>query len=379
MTIKLLKLGDILQFQAKSHRKAGDGLVTGVYPFFTSSQHQTKWLDKADYRAPSLILGTGGVANIHYATEFSTSADTFALISRDKEISIKYVFYFLSGNKQILERGFKGVGLKHLSRDYVEKISIPFPVKENGDPDLSEQLRVVGVLEEAEDLRQKRVEADAKTSQVIPSIYSQFFKNKEWPQQRIEEVIPEKGAMRTGPFGSDLLHSEFTEEGVPVLGIDNVVLNRFQWAEKRCVPPSKYLKFKRFRVYPKDVLVTIMGTVGRACVAPDDLPECMSTKHLCVITLDLKKINPRYLWAALLYDDQVRHQTKQVAKGAIMEGWNSTIIKNLIISVPPISLQNEFAEAVQLIESYRGKQRESAEKIDGLFKVVVSSAFTGQL
>jgi type I restriction enzyme S subunit len=284
MATKLFKLSTVLQFQGKSHRKAGDGLNIGEYQFFTSSQYQTKWFDKADYKSESIILGTGGVANIHYAKNFSTSADVFVLVPKSQNISIKYVYFYLSGNKHILERGFKGVGLKHLSRDYTEKIEIPFPVNSDGEPDLPEQLRIVDMLDEVEDLKRKRAEADDKASEIIPSIYSSFFKNKKFPKQKIEEIVPSKESIRTGPFGSDLLHSEFIEEGVPVLGIDNAVSNYFQWGKTRCLPQKKYEKFKRFRVYPRDVLVTIMGTVGRVCVTPEDLPECMSTKHLCVIT-----------------------------------------------------------------------------------------------
>jgi type I restriction enzyme S subunit len=93
---------------------------------------------------------------------------------------------------------------------------------------------------------------------------------------------------------------------------------------------------------------------------------------------DRERINPFYLWAALLFDDEVRHQTRQIAKGAIMEGWNSTIIKNLVISVPPISLQNEFAEIVTEIEGQKEKQKNSGEQIQNLFAALISSAFTTQ-
>src|SRR5207244_10135195 len=121
-----------------------------------------------------------------------------------------------------------------------------------------------------------------------------------------ELALPEPGSIRSGPFGSDLLHSEFTDDGVPVLGIDNVVTNDFVWGKRRFITPEKYDGLRRYRVYPGDVMVTIMGTVGRVAIAPSDLPECIMTKHLCTITRDRSKVESVYLWTALLCDQDVR-------------------------------------------------------------------------
>jgi len=226
-----------------------------------------------------------------------------------------------------------------------------------------------------------RAQADRRTAALIPALFNEMFGgNQYFPTATIAEVAEKReGSIRTGPFGSDLLHSEFIEEGIPVLGIDNVVQNEFRWTKSRCVTPEKFEGLRRFVVFPGDVLITIMGTVGRCVIAPDDLPVCISTKHLCTVTPNRGWIESRYLWASLLFDEEVRNQTRTVAKGAIMEGWNSTIIKRLRVRVPPLPLQKEFAQRVAEIREMEAEQAASRRRLDDLFQSLLHRAFEGEI
>ncbi len=251
-------------------------------------------------------------------------------------------------------------------------------------PPLREQDRIVRILDEADALRRLRRDSDTKSAALIESLYLRMFcqgeNRQSWTAESISSLAEQRdGSIRTGPFGSQLLHSEFVETGVPVLGIENVVTNEFRWTPQRCIPLGKYRQFERFRVFPGDVLVTIMGTVGRCCVAPDELLLCMSTKHLCVITPDRTKVHPRFLWAALLFDPAIRQETASVGVGAIMEGWNSTIIRELTLHVPPLQLQNEFANLVAGAREIDAAQFASRQRLEGLFQALLQQAFLGEL
>ncbi|MGI6527549.1 MAG: restriction endonuclease subunit S [Caldicoprobacterales bacterium] len=118
MINKYVLIKEAFIFLKKSKIKAGEGLDNGKYPFYTSSPQLSKYLNKYEIKEESLIFGTGGVASIHHSFgKFSTSTDCYVLQTNGKyEIDLRFVYLFLRGNINILENGFKGAGLKHISK-----------------------------------------------------------------------------------------------------------------------------------------------------------------------------------------------------------------------------------------------------------------------
>ena len=275
------------------------------------------------------------------------STEFFVLRPSDRVLG-EYVYHFVRQPRfrEAAKKSFTGTaGQQRVPKSFMENAFVPLPP-------LNEQRKIVGILNRAARIDCLLASITQRLRELVPALFNKMFGDREarsqhWPTATIEQLLASKrGSIRTGPFGSQLKHSEFTDQGVPVLGIDNVVANKFLWAKPRYIPPQKYAKFTRYRVFPGDVIVTIMGTTGRVCVAPDDLPECMSTKHLCVLTLDRSVVEPLFVWGALLFDDNVRAQTRVQGQGQIMEGWNLTIVKRLQLRIPPIDIQRSFAHIV---------------------------------
>jgi type I restriction enzyme S subunit len=317
----------------------------------------------------------------HLETDWGGSVGAFCAIVRfGEKLNHRLGSYWFRSPSfmQWRDNNAKGANIQNLRRTELEKLPIPVPP-------MAEQERIVKLLDEADELRKLRTQADRRTADLIPSLFHDMFGpdapgSATWQTATVAELAAaHEGSIRTGPFGSDLRHSEFVEEGVPVLGIDNVVENEFRWTKSRCIPEAKFAEMKKFVVFPGDLLVTIMGTVGKCSIAPEELPVCISTKHLCTVTLDRTKAHPRFIWGAFLHDASVTQQTRSVGKGAIMEGWNSTIIKRLRLRVPPLSLQKEFAARVSEIRALQAEQAASRRRLDDLFQSMLHRAFQGEL
>jgi type I restriction enzyme S subunit len=377
-----VKFKEIFSFEKKSKIKAGDGfkLGEGKYPFYTSSDTLSKTLNEFLFEDESLIFGTGGLASIHYCNEkFAVSTDCFVTQAKDyKKTFAKFVYYYLSGNMHLLENGFKGAGLKHISKDYIENLEIPLPP-------LPTQQKIAEILNTADQLRQYNKQLIEKYDALTQSLFGDMFGNcnperNKWDEVKIENIVKsEKGSMRSGPFGSDLLHSEFVEKGIPVLGIDNAVLNKFQWKQRRYITEEKYQKLKRYTVYPRDIIITIMGTVGRVAVVPDNIGIAINTKHLAAISLNPKVANPEFIAFSLHSDLNILSQINQKGKGAIMTGLNLTIIKELKLKLPPLDLQNQFAERLQIIQTQKQQAQEALTKSEDLYQGLLQKAFKGEL
>jgi type I restriction enzyme, S subunit len=246
-------------------------------------------------------------------------------------------------------------------------------------PSLHEQRRIAAILDKADTLRRKR----KSTLQLLDSLRNAYFAelfiagaSGSWPTVTVSDVSED---IRTGPFGSQLLHSEFVDEGVPVLGIDNAVSNEFRWSERRFISEQKYRQLKRYTVRPGDVLITIMGTCGRCAIVPDGIQTAINTKHLCCVTLKKDRCAPEFLQAALLTHPDVLRQLGVQAKGAVMPGLNMGIIKSLKLQLPPIEMQNTFASGLRRLEKLSLQGRAHQQALEILFASLQSRAFSGQL
>jgi type I restriction enzyme M protein len=121
-------LGEICDFLPKSKRNAKYGADNGKYPFFKSSLKIDKYVDIPDYVDESLIIGDGGEPNINYDTKFSASDHCYILQNRNKAtIQLKYVYYYLHNNLNIMEELYIGVGIGNISKTNITNIKIPIP------------------------------------------------------------------------------------------------------------------------------------------------------------------------------------------------------------------------------------------------------------
>ena len=313
--------------------------------------------------------------------QYPSTAGGFISILRPKTKKLKssYLYrWFSSDAVQRKLRSFANQTTNISNLDHKRTLELQIPL-----PSPAEQKRIVGILDAADALRAKCREALAQLDTLLKSTFLDMFGDpvkSGWTMVTVEAVASsQNGAIRTGPFGSQLLHSEFVDEGIRVLGIDNAVANEFREGEPRFITAQKYEQLRRYTVRPRDVLITIMGTCGRCAVVPDDICTAINTKHLCCITLDRGRCLPEFMHAYFLGHPIARRHLERSAKGAIMSGLNMRIIKSLPIPAAPLDLQHRFAAIVQSVERQKANQRAHLVELDTLFASLQSRAFRGDL
>ena len=367
-------------YTTKIQRK--DFLEEGQFPIVSQEESFINgyWSDVADVfsvTTPVVVFGDHTKVLKYVDFDFVLGADGVKLLPPKGFLLPKFFYYQLqSVNLESLGYARHYKLLRELELRY---------------PPLPEQQRIVTLIDEAFDgiaTARAHAEKNLQNARELIGIGFQAITKSlgrtQWPIRQVESLAASrKGAMRTGPFGSQLLHSEFVDEGIAVLGIDNAVANEFRWDRRRYITKEKYQQMGRYRVFPGDVLITIMGTCGRCAVVPDDIPLAINTKHLCCITLNREKCLPEYLHIYFLHDLTARDYLTAHAKGSIMAGLNMGIISELPVRLPLIEVQAEIverfaglSEETQRLESLYQRKLTA---LDELKKSLLHRAFNGDL
>ncbi|HBS27268.1 MAG TPA: hypothetical protein DD827_09135 [Gammaproteobacteria bacterium] len=136
------------------------------------------------------------------------------MLPNEKLLNRKYLAYYLRSKKFVDWVSVQTAGAKmpRVAMKVFWEHEIPLPP-------LAEQQKIAAILDAADQLRQKDQQLIDHYTTLGQSLFLEMFGSSnaafnKWPVVEIKELAaPKKGSMRTGPFGSNLLHSEFINEG----------------------------------------------------------------------------------------------------------------------------------------------------------------------
>ena len=335
----MVELEDVIEFEKKSRRKSGDGKENGLYKFFVSSQVQNKFIDEVDYVNENLILGTGGNASVHISCNFSTSADTFVFHSKDNRLSNRYLYYCLINNKEVLENGFRGQGIKHLSKEYLLKIKIPLPSFEI-------QEKIVKELD-----GYQSIIMGAK--QIIDNWKPRIDIDPGWKKVKIGEIF------RIESGGTpDSTERKYWNGEIKWATLADIPHNIEIISDTKRKITSEGLKASSAKLFPKGtVMVSSRATIGRIAIAGAEMSTNQGFKNIIIDN----KNEP--LFIAYSLNEKIEEMIA-LANGGTFKEISKTCFSNLEIYLPPLDIQKKVIENIE--EEYR--LLESSKKMISIYE-----------
>ena len=348
--MKKIKLGDILEIQPKSKVKAGEGITNGKYPFYTCSNELTKSVNTADYEGDALIMGTGGMASIHYEKgKFSTSTDCLVYKS-NKNVNLSLINKYLRTNIYLLENGFKGAGLRHISRDYISNITIPLPERNLQD-------KIVKELDLIEKTITNHNDVLKKYDTLIKSRFIEMFGDPVqnpmgWEVKKLGDMC---SAIMNGttPKGGEQV---YVENGITFLRSQNVWRNKIDLEDVAYIDETTHKSMKKSSLKKYDILMTKTGRIntensslGRAALFMGEDDSANINGHVYLIRLE-KEYNHEFV-IKILTTPEYRDYIRSVCVGGIDKRQiNKDHIEDFPIIQPSKEKQEEFSAFAQQID-----------------------------
>lgn len=252
-----------------------------------------------------------------------------------------------------------------------EYASLPLPI-----PPLSEQRRIVEILDQADRLRRLRAEADAKAERILPALFVKMFGDPvqnpmKWPLNRFADICECRlgkmldGRQQTGEHRRSYLRNANVHWDSLDLG--QVFEMDFDESDR-----------KEFRLRKGDLLICEGGEVGRCAIWNEELPECYFQKALHRARPIAGKAVSEYLLylLRLLANGGALADSTSKATFAHLTGVKLGALK---VPVAPLLQQEEFARGVRATKVILQVAARGARRLHDLFTVLMRGAFAGDL
>jgi len=368
------KFKDLFWFGLKSKIKAGDGLKKGRFPFYTSSPILSKWIDNEQHFDEALVFGTGGLPSIHYVNEpFSTSTDCLVAIAKnDKSFNLKYVYFLIFGNIRLLEEGFKGAGLKHISKKYIQDIDIPLP-------DLETQNKIVAILDKAKTILEKREQIITKYDELVRASFLDIFGDSILNPKGWEKVPLEFLCSKIIDCPHETPEYIEGESDFYCVRSSDIQNNSIDLKETKRVSQETFIRrILRHKPNPGEVIYTREGgRLGNAARVPDGYNICLGQRMMLFIANEKLSKN-EFIWA-LLNSDSIKNQVINMSGGGAAPRINISQLRKLEVINPTLELQILFAKRANKIDVIKAKLTRSLKEITNLLNSLSQKAFKGEL
>ena len=187
--------------------------------------------------------------------------------------------------------------------------------------------------------------------------------------------------VQIGPMS--MKSSEFIPEGVPVLNVGCVKWGYFDLSKLDFLPLELATKFNRYRVKAGDVIFTRSGTVGRCAIIDKDKDNWLMTFHLLRVRVDVRICLPEYLMYVFEGFPPVRAQITSASIGSTRAGFNTRLLEELDIPLPPLQEQEqiiaEIAQRLSIITALENTIEANLKRAERLRQSILHEAFAGRL
>lgn len=287
--------------------------------------------------------------------------DGWLVIHDDNEVFIKdYLYYILSSSIMYAKFSQLAVGgvVNNLNSSLVRKVAIPIPPK-------STQLSIVSELDKINELIRLKKEQLKDYDNLAQSIFYEMFgdpveNDKGFDTKRLDEVFP----LITDGTHQTPTYTEDRENGYKFLSAKDVTSGSINWNNVKFIPAWLHDNLsKRLKPQKNDILLCKNGTTGICALVEDD--DTFDIYVSLALLRPNNLHNPKYLTYAI-NSPATKRQFDDSLKGIGVPNLHLKEIRRTIIIIPPLPLQQLFAQRIEQIEHQKSEVTKAITDLETL-------------
>ena len=312
-----------------------------------------------------LISVRAPIGAMNYAKEECCIGRGLAALTPNKtKVSSKFIFWLLKWKNAELNSKGTGSTFKAIGRKVLEEIMVP-------DIPLEKQLEYTEILEKVYTVIQMRKIELQKLDNLIKARFVEMFgdlrtNTKGWSIKTFDEL---SYLITDGEHATP----RRSKEGIYLLSARNVLNHSLQLEDVDYIDKEEYARIAK-RVIPQkgDILISCSGTVGRCCSILKDIKfQMVRSVALIRFKGEINPVFAEYMITSDYLQEQINGSKTASSQANLFQGK----IKELRGVIPPLELQNEFADFVHQVNKSKVVVQKALDEAQLLFDSLMQKYF----